>query len=105
MMRRMSRLTDALRTRESRTRDAADDTEGPPGRRSNPWLQLLLMVLLLTVVLVLVRGGLLWTVGMQNPDEAELMAEGRTAALDLFPYSGYTSSTHLFLWPFLLGVL
>ncbi len=33
------------------------------------------------------------------------MAEGRTASLDLFPYSGYTSSTHLFLWPFLLGVL
>lgn len=60
---------------------------------------------LLALLLVLVRGNLLWSNGMMNPDEAELMAEGRTAALDLFPYSGYTSSTHLFLWPFALGAL
>jgi hypothetical protein len=60
---------------------------------------------LFAVLLVLLRGYLLWTAGMQNPDEAELFAEGRTAALDLFPYSGYTTSTHLFLWPLVLGVL
>jgi hypothetical protein len=60
---------------------------------------------LMALLLVLVRGNLLWTAGMQNPDEAELMAEGRSAGTDLFPYRGYTSSTHLFLWPFTLGVL
>ena len=68
-------------------------------------VQFVLVFGLLTLVLVLLRGNLLWTGRMLNPDEAELMAEGRTASLDLFPYSGYTSSTHLFLWPFVLGVL
>jgi hypothetical protein len=58
-----------------------------------------------TLVLIVVRGDTLWTSSMMNPDEAELLAEGRTAAADLFPYSGYTSSTHLFLWPFALGLL
>ena len=72
---------------------------------SKPWLQFLLFFGVLLVVLVLVRGSVLWTSGMQNPDEAELMAEGRSAAENLFPYSNYTTSTHLFLWPFLLGLL
>ena len=58
---------------------------------SRPWIHFLLALLVLSALLVLVRGNLLWTAGMQNPDEAELMAEGRTAAHNLFPYSGYTS--------------
>ena len=72
---------------------------------SSPVVQFLLVFGLLTLMLVLLRGELLWTGRVLNPDEAELMAEGRTAGLDLFPYSGYTSSTHLFLWPFVLGLL
>jgi hypothetical protein len=72
---------------------------------SRPWLQFLAFFAALALVLVLVRADLLWTSGMQNPDEAELMAEGRSAAGNLFPYSDYTTSTHLFLWPFLLGLL
>ncbi len=91
-----------MRSMDEATRAPQKDRPRP---LSWPWLQFLLAFCVFTVVLVVVRGDMLWTNAMMNPDEAELLAEGRTAALDLFPYSGYTSSTHLFLWPFALGVL
>jgi hypothetical protein len=107
---RVDGATRLLQGRQSDDRSPAVAPDVTARRRrlhlpTRPWLQFLVAFALLAVLLVLVRGSLLWTAGMQNPDEAELMAEGRTAALNLFPYSGYTSSTHLFLWPFLLGVL
>ena len=111
MMRRMESVGSPVETRASgehppaRARAVTGRWPGWLALPSRPWLQFLLAFVVLAVLLVLVRGNLLWTSGMQNPDEAELMAEGRGAATDLFPYSGYTTSTHLFLWPFLLGVL
>ena len=111
MIRRVMSVTNPLRRREPSEPSPADAPHVTAQRRrrlvlpSRPWLQFLLAFGLLSLLLVLVRGNLLWTSGMQNPDEAELIAEGRSAATNLFPYSGYTSSTHLFLWPFTLGVL
>ena len=92
MMRRMDGVTRALRS-------------GVPRPILWPWLQFLLAFCAFTLVLVVARGDMLWTSSLMNPDEAELLAEGRSAATDLFPYRDYTSSTHLFLWPFALGVL
>ncbi len=111
MIRRMDAVTSPPRERgpsEDRTAEPRRTTAGWTSRLrlpSRPWLQFLAFFAVLALVLVLVRGDLLWTSGMQNPDEAELMAEGRSAAGNLFPYSDYTTSTHLFLWPFVLGVL
>jgi hypothetical protein len=113
MIRPVNSVAGFLRRREPGTPTSGSASHadagrsGPTGRiiPSTPWLQFLAFFGLLAVLLVLVRGNVLWTSGLQNPDEAELMAEGRSAAADLFPYSGYTSSTHLFLWPFLLGLL
>ena len=111
MIRRMDAVTSPPRERgpsQDRTAEPRRTTAGWTSRLrlpSRPWLQFLAFFAVLALVLVLVRGDLLWTSGMQNPDEAELMAEGRSAAGNLFPYSDYTTSTHLFLWPFLLGLL
>ncbi len=111
MIRRMDAVTSPPRERgpsEDRPAETRRVTAGWTSRLrlpSRPWLQFLAFFAVLALVLVLVRGDLLWTSGMQNPDEAELMAEGRSAAGNLFPYSDYTTSTHLFLWPFLLGLL
>jgi hypothetical protein len=111
MIRRMDAVTSPPRERgpsEDRPAETGRVTAGGTRRLrlpSRPWLQFLAFFAALALVLVLVRGDLLWTSGMQNPDEAELMAEGRSAAGNLFPYSDYTTSTHLFLWPFLLGLL
>jgi hypothetical protein len=103
-------------SRSRRVQAQSEDTEAEPSRApagsrrriglpTRPWLQFVVAFGLLSLLLVVVRGNQLWTTQLFNPDEAELMAEGRGAAQDLFPYSGYTSSTHLFLWPFTLGVL
>jgi hypothetical protein len=41
-----------------------------------------------------------------NPDEAEVLAEGRLAAANLWPIHGsYATPTHLALWPISLGIL
>jgi hypothetical protein len=105
----VDRRTDTARLTEGPSQTEPRTTSlGPRGRSvglGHPAVQFMLVFALLALALVLLRGNLLWTSRMLNPDEAELMAEGRTASLDLFPYSGYTSSTHLFLWPFVLGVL
>jgi hypothetical protein len=56
-------------------------------------------------LLVWLRGDALLSPVMINPDEAELLAEGKRAMLSLVPYRDYTSTTHLFLWPLVLGLL
>lgn len=54
----------------------------------------------------LLRGSAMHSPGVFNPDEAELLAEGRLAAHHLLPpYGAYTSATFLFLWPLGLGIL
>ena len=65
-----------------------------------------LAVVTLLAFAYLLRGSAMHSAGVFNPDEAELLAEGRVASHHLLPlYGSYTSSTYLFLWPFLLGVL
>ena len=56
-------------------------------------------------LLVWLRGDALLAPGMINPDEAELLAEGKRAMMSLVPYRDYTGTTHLFLWPLALGLL
>jgi hypothetical protein len=60
---------------------------------------------LLLILMVVSRGPDLVTPSRMNPDEAELLAEGRRAALELTPYRAFTASTHLALWPMFMGVL
>ena len=72
------------------------------------WLRRLAPVIALGVLIVLVivcRGAFLRFQPLFNPDEAELLATGRRAALGLTPYGTYTSPTFLFLWPLLLAAL
>jgi hypothetical protein len=60
----------------------------------------------LTLLLLATRADSLREPHLLNPDEAELMAEGRRAALTLFPpYKTYTEATHGFVWPAFLGLL
>ena len=72
------------------------------------WLRRLAPLIALAVLVVLViicRGALFHSNLVLNPDESELVATGRRAALGLQPYGTYSSPTFLFLWPLLLGVL
>ena len=57
------------------------------------------------VLLLLLRGNWLFSSSVLNPDEAELLADGKRATLNLIPYSTYTTATYFFLWPAFLGML
>ena len=59
----------------------------------------------LVVLVVICRGALFHSDAVFNPDESEMLATGRRAALGIQPYGTYTSPTFLFLWPLLLGLL
>ena len=61
--------------------------------------------LLLGLLMVLCRGSALVSSIPMNPDEAELLAEGRRAMLNLSPYVTYTTATYLAIWPMFLGAL
>ncbi len=65
----------------------------------------LMMAVVLVVIVVELRGRFLASSATYNPDEAELLAAGRRAALNLVPYVTYTTPTYLIGWPFALGVL
>jgi hypothetical protein len=72
------------------------------------WLARLAPLIALAVLVVLVvicRGAVFHSDAVFNPDESEMLAAGRRAALGIQPYGTYTSPTFLFLWPLLLGVL
>lgn len=77
--------------------------------QSRSWLRahigLFLGLALFTVALVFFRGQWLLSNATLNPDEAELLAIGKRAQLDLIPYQTYSTSTYLFLWPMFMGVL
>jgi hypothetical protein len=62
-------------------------------------------LVVLLVLMVACRGATLASAATLNPDEAELLAAGRRAALNLSPYVTYTTPTYLFLWPLSLGLL
>ena len=76
-----------------------------PIRRRLGLLVPLMMTAVLLVLAVELRGLYLASSTMMNPDEAELLAAGRRAALNLLPYVTYTTPTYLVAWPFALGVL
>ena len=76
-----------------------------PIRRHLGLVALLMMSVVLVVLAVELRGRYLTSSASLNPDEAELLAAGRRAALNLLPYVTYTTPTYLFEWPFALGVL
>jgi hypothetical protein len=72
------------------------------------WLARLAPFIALAVLVVLVvicRGAVFHSDAVFNPDESEMLAAGRRAALGIQPYGTYTSPTFLLLWPLLLGVL
>ena len=56
-------------------------------------------------LLVWLRGDALLSPLAFNPDEAELLADGKRAMLSLVPYRDYTTPTFLFVWPLALGLL
>jgi hypothetical protein len=62
-------------------------------------------LLLLIVLVVVCRGSALVSPTALGPDEAELLAAGRRAAMDLAPYATYTTPTYLLLSPTVLGIL
>ncbi len=63
----------------------------------------LIALLVLVGLVVICRGSFFNGEVPFNPDEAELLAAGRRAALGVQPYGSYTSPTYLFLWPLLLS--
>ena len=79
------------------------------GSHCRSWLQarktLLIGIAICTALLILFRGHWLLSNGVVNPDEAEILAAGKLAHLNLIPYRSYTTSTYLFLWPMFLGFL
>ena len=56
-------------------------------------------------LLVWLRGDALLSPLAFNPDEAELLADGKRAMFSLIPYRDYTTPTFLFVWPLALGLL
>ena len=60
---------------------------------------------LLLLFFVVVRSPSIINSSSFNPDEAELLAQGKRAALDLVPYRSFTSATYGAVWPFFLGLL
>lgn len=76
-----------------------------PRRGWTAWYPPIFALVLLLILLWVTRGDFLTSHAAFNPDEAELIAEARRASLDLIPYSTYTGTTHLFLWPMLLALL
>jgi hypothetical protein len=61
--------------------------------------------IILLLFFVVVRSPSIVNMASFNPDEAELLAQGRRAALDLVPYRSFTSATYGAVWPFFLGLL
>ncbi len=59
---------------------------------------------LLAGLIYLARGAMFNNSPLFNPDEAELLAAGRRAALGFQPYGTYTTPTFLFLWPLVLSI-
>jgi hypothetical protein len=81
---------------------------GKPALFNIPHADILACVGALTVLVILMlvcRGAALSSTLVFNNDEAELLASGRRAAGNLFPYASYTTPTFLFLWPLVLGAL
>ena len=62
-------------------------------------------VAVLVVLAIWLRGDSLLSGVVINPDEAELLAEGKRAALSWIPYATSTDSTHLYPWPLALALL
>lgn len=71
-------------------------------RREWPGLVGLAIIVLLAIW---VRGDSLLSGNVLNADEAELLAEGKRAALSWVPYATSTDTTHLYPWAFGLGML
>lgn len=61
--------------------------------------------LVLLLFFVIVRSPSIVNNSSFNPDEAELLAQGKRAALDLVPYRSFTSATYGAVWPLFLGLL
>ena len=61
--------------------------------------------LLLGLSFVWLRRYEIRQLGLINPDEAELLAAGKRAAMSLIPYETFTTSTYGPLWPMVLGVI
>lgn len=77
-----------------------------PRRWVSPWLAGTAALTALIFLSVFMRANAYSSGLMLNPDEAELLAEGRRATLDIGrPYGAATATTHTWLWPLLLGVL
>jgi len=74
-------------------------------RRHLDLFHLIGAAMVLLVLVIVFRGAAIVSSRLFNPDEAELLAAGRRAALDLWPYTTYTTSTYLVLWPATLGGL
>lgn len=65
----------------------------------------ILALCILLFVFVLIRIPIIGNPLSLNPDEAELIATGRRAVLDLVPYRTFETSTSGVWWPLTLGLL
>ena len=87
--------------------DEPRDTSTAEKQGGALWLARLAPFIALAVLVVLVvicRGAVFHSDAVFNPDESEMLATGRRAALGLQPYETYTSPTFLLLWPLLIGL-
>jgi hypothetical protein len=74
--------------------------------RRGPWPRAALAVAATFAVSLAVRWDAMSYTGFFNPDEAELLAAGRRAALQVWlPMSTASENTYLVLWPTSLGSL
>lgn len=74
-------------------------------RRARRWRSPAIASVVLVALVIVSRWPILLSSSTVNPDEAELLAEGRRAALNLIPYQTYTTTTHTALWPTMFGIL
>jgi len=81
-------------------------TSSPTRDRVLFWLAGALALAALIMLSIAMRLNAYSSGLMLNPDEAELLAEGRRATLDIArPYGASTATTHTWLWPLFLGAL
>lgn len=99
-------------TNSSTTRAAGATPKGTPNTQGKVKQQLsralpaLTFLVILCTSAILLRGPDLLLNMPFNPDEAELLAQGRRAQVSLFPpYESFTTTTHTLLWPMFMGAL
>ncbi len=68
------------------------------------WIDVLVPILIFALF-IWMRRPEIRKAGFINPDEGDLLAAGKRAAMSLIPYDTYTTSSYGPLWPTFLGVV